>query len=83
MEWCWVQGSGTVYGLWIDQYDDCEECHDALWGSIAVGALAGLAIDAIKPAWRPAVLPPASVCRLRAGWLGPSRRGAAAMLTCG
>ena len=29
-------------------YDDCEECHDSLYASIAVGAGIGLLIDALR-----------------------------------
>jgi hypothetical protein len=40
----WV---GAALGLIPDYYDDCEECHDSLYMSIAVGAGVGLLIDAL------------------------------------
>ena len=39
--------AGALGGLIPDHLDDCEECHDSLYGSIAVGASAGLIIDAL------------------------------------
>lgn len=41
-------GVGAALGLIPDYYDDCEECHDSLYASIAVGAGIGLLVDA----WR-------------------------------
>ncbi len=38
-------GVGALLGLIPDYYDDCEECHDPLYGSIAMGAGVGLLID--------------------------------------
>ena len=46
-------GIGALLGLIPDHYDDCEECHDSLWASIAVGAGAGLVIDAVRGNRRP------------------------------
>lgn len=39
--------AGALGGLVPDYYDDCEECHDALYGSIALGAGVGLLIDVL------------------------------------
>ncbi len=39
---------GGLLGLIPDYYDDCEECHDALYASLAVGAGIGLLIDALR-----------------------------------
>lgn len=39
--------AGALGGLIPDHLDDCEECHDSLYGSIAVGAGTGLLIDAL------------------------------------
>jgi len=41
-------GVGALAGLIPDYYDDCEECHDALYASIAVGAGVGLVIDLLR-----------------------------------
>ena len=38
---------GALGGLVPDYMDDCKECHDSLYGSIAAGAGAGLLIDAL------------------------------------
>lgn len=38
---------GALGGLIPDHFDDCDECHDSLYGSIAVGAGAGLILDAL------------------------------------
>ena len=44
-----LMGAG-VGALWLDPqfYDDCEECHDSLYASIAVGAGIRLLIDALR-----------------------------------
>ena len=39
--------AGALGGLIPDYLDDCKECHDSLYGSIAVGAAAGVIIDAL------------------------------------
>jgi ElaB/YqjD/DUF883 family membrane-anchored ribosome-binding protein len=39
---------GAALGLIPDYYDDCEECHDSLYWSIAVGAGVGLVVDALR-----------------------------------
>jgi hypothetical protein len=39
---------GGALGLIPDYYDDCEECHDSLYASIAVGAGVGLLVDALR-----------------------------------
>ena len=49
-------GIGALLGLIPDYYDDCEECHDSLYASIAVGAGIGLLVDALRNS-RPAVAP--------------------------
>lgn len=41
-------GVGALLGLIPDYYDDCEECHDSLYWSIAVGAGVGLLIDFLR-----------------------------------
>lgn len=41
-------GIGALLGLIPDYYDDCEECHDSLYASIAVGAGVGLLVDALR-----------------------------------
>jgi hypothetical protein len=41
-------GVGALFGLIPDHYDDCEECHDSLYGSIAVGAGVGVLIDFLR-----------------------------------
>lgn len=41
--------TGAGIGAVADYYDDCEECHDALYGSILYGAGIGVLIDAL---WR-------------------------------
>ncbi|MCM3881398.1 MAG: hypothetical protein ND807_14920 [Vicinamibacterales bacterium] len=41
-------GIGAALGLIPDYYDDCEECHDSLYASIAVGAGIGLLVDALR-----------------------------------
>jgi hypothetical protein len=41
-------GVGALLGLIPDYYDDCEECHDSLWASIAVGAGIGLVVDLLR-----------------------------------
>ncbi len=40
--------AGALLGLIPDHYDDCEECHDALYASVAVGAGVGLLVDALR-----------------------------------
>jgi ElaB/YqjD/DUF883 family membrane-anchored ribosome-binding protein len=45
-------GVGAALGLIPDYYDDCEECHDSLYGSIAAGAGVGLLIDALRSSRR-------------------------------
>ena len=39
---------GALLGLIPDHYDDCEECHDSSYGSIAVGAGIGLLVDLLR-----------------------------------
>ena len=39
---------GGLLGLIPDHLDDCEECHDSLYGSIAVGAGIGLVVDLLR-----------------------------------
>jgi hypothetical protein len=39
---------GGLLGLIPDHYDDCEECHDSLYASIAVGAGVGLLVDLLR-----------------------------------
>lgn len=39
---------GGLLGLIPDHYDDCEECHDSLYASIAVGAGVGLLVDFLR-----------------------------------
>ena len=46
-------GVGGVLGLIPDYFDDCEECHDSLYASIAVGAGVGLLIDLLRRDNRP------------------------------
>jgi hypothetical protein len=49
-------GVGALLGLIPDHFDDCEECHDSLYWSIAVGAGVGLVVDLLrnpKPAGPP------------------------------
>ena len=41
-------GIGALAGLIPDHYDDCEECHDSLYASIAVGAGVGLIVDLLR-----------------------------------
>jgi hypothetical protein len=41
-------GIGALAGLIPDYYDDCEECHDSLYWSIAVGAGIGLVVDLLR-----------------------------------
>ena len=41
-------GVGALLGLIPDYYDDCEECHDSLYWSIAVGAGIGLLVDLLR-----------------------------------
>lgn len=41
-------GVGAALGLIPDYYDDCEECHDSLYVSVAVGAGIGLLVDALR-----------------------------------
>lgn len=45
-------GIGALGGLIPDYYDDCEECHDALYGSMALGAGIGLVVDVLMPSTR-------------------------------
>lgn len=45
---------GGLLGLIPDHYDDCEECHDSLYASIAVGAGVGLLVDFLRIDRRPA-----------------------------
>ena len=40
--------AGAALGLIPDYFDDCEECHDSLYASIAVGAGIGLLVDALR-----------------------------------
>jgi len=40
--------AGAALGLIPDYYDDCEECHDSLYASTAVGEGVGLLIDALR-----------------------------------
>ena len=44
---------GGGLGLIPDYYDDCEECHDSLYASIAVGAGVGLLVDLLRDDRRP------------------------------
>lgn len=46
--------AGALLGLIPDHYDDCEECHDSLYASVAVGAGVGLLIDALHRKTTPA-----------------------------
>jgi hypothetical protein len=39
---------GALAGLIPDYYDDCEECHDSLYLSFAVGAGVGVVIDLLR-----------------------------------
>jgi hypothetical protein len=39
---------GGALGLIPDYFDDCEECHDSLYVSIAVGAGVGLLVDLLR-----------------------------------
>lgn len=48
---------GGLLGLIPDHYDDCEECHDSLYASIAVGAGVGLLVDALRGHAKPAIGP--------------------------
>ena len=48
-------GIGALLGLIPDYYDDCEECHDSLYASIAVGAGVGLVVDLLRSNTRPAL----------------------------
>ena len=41
-------GIGALLGLIPDHYDDCEECHDSLYGSIALGSGIGLLVDLLR-----------------------------------
>lgn len=41
-------GIGAALGLIPDYYDDCEECHDSLYWSIAAGAGVGLLVDLLR-----------------------------------
>ena len=45
--------AGAALGLIPDYLDDCEECHDSLYASIAVGAGIGLLVDALRTSQRP------------------------------
>jgi hypothetical protein len=68
---------GFAVGLFADYYDDCEECHDALWGSIAYGAGIGLGLDLLLGA-RNTVSPPTPnrpVVQLGVGKKGVGVRG--------
>jgi hypothetical protein len=40
--------AGALLGLIPDHYDDCEECHDSLYASVAVGAGVGVLVDALR-----------------------------------
>jgi hypothetical protein len=40
--------AGALLGLIPDYYDDCEECHDSLYVSMAVGAGVGLLVDVLR-----------------------------------
>ena len=55
---------GGVLGLIPDHYDDCEECHDSLYASIAVGAGVGLVVDLLRDDRR-AISPTRSLKTLR------------------
>jgi hypothetical protein len=41
-------GTGALAGLIPDHYYDCAECHDALYGSMALGAGIGLLVDIFR-----------------------------------
>jgi hypothetical protein len=62
-------GVGALLGLIPDHYDDCEECHDSLYASIAVGAGIGLLVDLLRSDSRP-VVPLQSRDRLRVSIAG-------------
>jgi hypothetical protein len=55
--------AGALLGLIPDYYDDCEECHDSLYISIAVGAGIGLVVDLLRSGG-----PPASPSRSQGGF---------------
>jgi hypothetical protein len=40
--------AGGLLGLIPDYLDDCGECHDSLYASIAIGAGVGLLVDALR-----------------------------------
>jgi hypothetical protein len=71
---------GFAVGLFADYYDDCEECHDALWGSIAHGAGIGLGVDLLLGATHSASPPTPNrpVVRLGGGRKGVAVRGSIA-----
>jgi hypothetical protein len=45
-------GVGAALGLIPDHYDDCSECHDSLYASVAVGAGVGLLVDLLRSGGR-------------------------------
>jgi hypothetical protein len=69
-------GIGALAGLIPDYYDDCEECHDSLYWSIAVGAGVGLVVDLLrnKPAAPTSTATPGKSVRVGAA-LGPGVLG--------
>jgi hypothetical protein len=52
--------TGAGIGAIGDYYDDCEECHDVLYGSILYGAGIGVLVDAL---WREKRRPSPSTSR--------------------
>ena len=67
-------GIGAVAGLIPDYYDDCEECHDSLYGSIAFGAGVGLLVDALIRSRRVVYRAPETGARISLDWQITSRR---------
>lgn len=67
-------GIGAVAGLIPDYYDDCKECHDSLYGSIAFGAGVGLLVDALVRSGRLVYRAPGKEGRISLGWQNTSRQ---------
>ncbi len=61
-------GIGALGGLVPDHYDDCAECHDALYGSIVAGAGIGLLTDLVMRSSRVIYRAPAGRQALSLGW---------------